>query len=74
MQDRHLYIPDLKPHGSIAQQAGAAERLGLAAVFDGHKRCEAANLAHKLLPELLSRRVTPLKRQTCRGRPSLGTF
>lgn len=56
MQDRHTIIEDLKPHGSSAAMGVVAtERLGLAAVFDGHKTCEAAELAHKRLPELLAR-------------------
>ncbi len=56
MQDRHTIIEDLKAHGSSAAMGVVArEHLGLAAVFDGHKTCEAAELAHKRLPELLSR-------------------
>lgn len=51
----------MKPTGSAAA-AGVkcAEQVDLAAVFDGHKRCKAAELAHKRLPELLSRFLQPL--------------
>ncbi|BDA46808.1 probable Integrin-linked kinase-associated serine/threonine phosphatase 2C at C-terminar half [Coccomyxa sp. Obi] len=57
-QDRHTVIEDLKERGSSVSAAMgvvATEHIGLAAVFDGHKTCEAAELAHKRLPELLSR-------------------
>lgn len=57
MQDRHILLEQLKPDSGAdwAASVNSSLLLSLAAVFDGHKRCEPADLCSKRLHVLLSK-------------------
>jgi hypothetical protein len=57
MQDRHILVEQLKPDSGTDWAASVDSSLlpSLAAVFDGHKRCEPADLCSKRLHVLLSK-------------------
>lgn len=52
-----MFVTELKPHPSIVPDLVDVQPPGFAAVFDGHRRCEPAELAAQRLPDLLSRHV-----------------